>query len=803
MAGGNMENLKVDLKKYLQAARAAAAMNDFNGAKEYLIHAAECTLMLAKESTGVARNKYLADYANLKSMLENLAAKQGGSVGAVAKAPTVEQKPARAESAPPIAPKPSIVPPASRPAGASGGVSPVPPPKPVFAPSQSPSIPKRPQTAASAPTSAPKPIQESESPMQERMEEKKPQAATSSSKYGAQDHVTPRKLDDYIGQPDAVTAVRDLIDAARVKMAPLPHLIIYGSNGLGKTTFAKIIANELGVGFTELNVTKATPEEMVSFLQKLEPRDILFIDEIHTLPLAVAESILYSAMQDGRITYSEGKGKSVKTVTVDLPPFTLIGATTEIGKLAKPFTHRAITVRLQEYTDEVLGGIVKSSLGKLGYNITDALALSISKRCRNNPRTANNTVKRIADKALMRHVREYNLFDQGPFTTPESIRRLGIQVSQEVIEEFFKESGIDAYGLESGDRELLSIIINRYGGGPVGIDNLARSMNESNNVLAQKYEAYLIKKGLIRVDRDGRVAMPEAYKVLGLPVPESARARCGLEAEESKTPEVSAAIEQSAPAPEKKSRFDQIKVEALPYPDELKCRKIEDLITYPANAGVVAESLDALFGEVEKPEVEVKSTYELIVSFGNFTRTMICDSKLESRFAMALVGTGYVQDIKAQTLEIPYISQELASRRYFPDFVIKDHKGRIAVIEMKNYEMVSYHLNIDKYEHLRRYCEARGFGYSEILKPYDSDNYVSMEMLKNAPINEALHRHIIETIEKKAASGESPMFTEKDFEAYCQSFGAVDRSEVYTILLNDREIKNLDRVGKNFMIEKS
>ena len=777
-----MENLKLNLKKYLQAARAATAMNDFGGAREYLLHAAECTLLLAK----AARNKYLSDYADLKNMLEALIAKQDAAEKSAALAAGASKQPQM----------PSFGVGTEKWMGASISEK---------QDSQKPIIGAQPQAPIVSPPSVPvskTPSPMPQAPMPQKPPIQKENVPNAQSKYGAQDHVSPRTLDDYIGQPDAVTAVRDLIDAARVKMSPLPHLIIYGSNGLGKTTFAKIIANELGVGFTELNVTKATPEEMVSFLQKLQPRDILFIDEIHTLPLAVAESVLYSAMQDGRIAYTEGKGKNVRNVTMDVPPFTLIGATTEIGKLAKPFTHRAITVRLQEYTDEVLGGIVKSSLGKLGYNISDELALSVSKRCRNNPRTANNTVKRIADKALMRHVREHNLFDKGPFATPESIRKLGIHISREVIEEFFKESGIDAYGLEAGDRELLEIIIHRYKGGPVGLDNLARSMNESNNVIAQKYEAYLIKKGLIRVDRDGRVAMPEAYKVLGLPVPEGILERSGEERySESKSP-ISAAESASAGG-DKKSRFDNIKLAALPYPDELKCRKIEDLITYPENAACVTDSLDALFGDVEKPEVEIKSTYELCVEFKDFVRTMICDSKLESRFAMALVGTGYVQDIKAQTLEIPYISQELASRRYFPDFVIKDYKGRIAVIEMKNYEMVSYHLNIDKYEHLRRYCEAKGYGYSEILKPYDSDNYVSMEMLKKASIDQALHQHILKTIVAKEASGESPMFTEQDFADYCKAFGAVDRSAVYTILLNDRSIKNVDRVGKNFMIQKT
>ena len=777
-----MDELEILLSKYMKKANAEMVAGNNDAAYESLIHAAEYMLKLAKKSFGTKREKYLGNYTKIKGVMEDL--ERNRSAGAFNKpAVPVIDVPKKETPSKPVTPN------------LDAAFSPiVPPPRQSYPHDE---IKDEIKDEINETPREPKPV----APKKDNVQ----------AKYGSGDHISPRKLDDYIGQPDAVTAVRDLIDAARVKMAPLPHLIIYGSNGLGKTTFAKIIANELGVGFTELNVTKATPETMVSFLQKLEPRDILFIDEIHTLPLTVAESVLYSAMQDGRITYTEGKGKFAKTVTMDVPPFTLIGATTEIGKLAKPFTHRAITVRLQEYTDEVLGGIVKSSMNKLGYFISDELALCISKRCRNNPRTANNNVKRVADKALMRHVREHNLFDKGPFTTPESIRKLGIQVSKEVIDEFFRESGIDEYGLENGDRELLNIIIHRYKGGPVGLDNLARTMNESNNVIAQKYEAYLIKKGLIRVDRDGRVAMPEAYRVLGLPVPEEKIENpedVDVKENNNKSDYV---IDENggekdkifADKKPKTDRYDRIKVSALPYPDELKCQKIEDLITYPDDARIVEESLDDLFGDVDKPEVEIKSTYELDVQFKDFSRELICDSKLESKFAMALVGTGYVTDIKAQTLEIPYISQELANRRYFPDFVIKDYKGRVAVIEMKNYDMVSYHLNIDKYEHLSRYCEVNGFGYSEVMKPYDSDNYISMDMLKNADIDERLHQYIMDTIIDKGASGEDPMFTEKDFENYCEQYGNTDRAKIYTILLNDRRIKNVDRVGKNLMIKKN
>ena len=257
------------------------------------------------------------------------------------------------------------------------------------------------------------------------------------------DSLSPQRLCDYIGQPQAVTAVRDLITAARLKNSAMLHLILYGSHGLGKTTFSRIIANELGVGFTEVNVSKMNSAEMIAILKKLKPRDIVFIDEIHTLPIIVAESVLYSAMQDGRITFTEGKGKFARTQVLTLPPFTLIGATTEVGKLAKPFTQRAIQIRLEEYSDEVLGGIITNSFYKLGMKISSENGLYIARRCRNNPRIANNTVRRISDKALVRYAAINNLRSDGAFGSPDAVRKLNIEVTQKLIEEFFTENGID------------------------------------------------------------------------------------------------------------------------------------------------------------------------------------------------------------------------------------------------------------------------------------------------------------------------------------------------------------------------
>ena len=624
------------------------------------------------------------------------------------------------------------------------------------------------------------------SPKQEEPSKDELPKKPSAGKPAGANPLSPMWLKDYIGQPQAVTAVSDLIHAARLKNSAMPHLILYGSHGLGKTTFAHIIANEMGVNFTEVNVSKINVPEMIAILKKIKPRDIVFIDEIHTLPLVVAESVLYSAMQDGKISYVEGKGKTARTQELALPPFTLIGATTEIGKLAKPFMQRAIQIRLEEYSDEVLGGIIVKSFYKLGMQISNENGLYIAKRCRNNPRIANNMVRRISDKALVRYAAINGLKDGSSFESVEAIRKLSIQITPEVINSFFEENGIDEYGLENGDRELLKIMITRYNGGPVGIDTLARVMNESNNVISQKYEAYLIKKGLMRIDRDGRVVMPEGYKVLGLPVPE-----------DKQSPADAAPTNEG----EEKGRYETRKVVACHVPHPLKCAKTEELITYPENAGTFEASLDELFPDVEKPYEEVtQHRCRLEIDFDGFKRTLICDSFLESRFATALAGVGYLHDIKAQSLELSYISQELANRRYFPDFFIKDYKNRIAVIEMKNYEMLTYHLNIDKYEMLKNYCEKMGYGYAEVAKGFNSENYVSVEMIKNRPVDRELEEYIFSVIEKKAASGEEGIFTESDYLAYQTEHGAMDKTEIYTVLLNNRKLKNTDRVGNNLRI---
>jgi len=760
------------LNEYIRLANAAITAGKLTHAHSYLQSAAKTARMLAKGSAGAVQKRYLEQCKQLTALLESIDKK--------IKAPAPIA---------PVAPQAPAAP--SQPFASTAPIAPTAPVAPT-----APYMPGTP-TAPAAPT-APNAYTAPAAPHANGESHKKTVSGSNS--------LAPRWLSEYVGQPKAVTAVKDLITAAKLKNAAMPHIMLYGSHGLGKSTFSRIIANELGVGFTEINVSKITIPEMVAIFKKLKPRDVVFIDEIHTLPLPVAESVLYSAMQDGRITYIEGKGKFAKPVEFNLPPFTLIGATTEIGKLAKPFTHRTIAVRLEEYTDEVLAGIIAKSTYKLGMSIVDENALLISKRCRNNPRTANNMIKRITDKALVKHISQNNIKVDGPLTLDE-IRKLNISISQNVILDFFEENGIDEYGLENGDRELLKMIIHRYGGGPVGLDNLARAMNESNNVIAQKYEAYLIKKGLVRVDRDGRVAMPDAYKVLGLPVPKALVEEQEAKKDEANNGSADAGMGQNSYGGTQnddtpQSKYDKRTVIVAKVPDEIKCEKVEELIVYPENAVSFSGNLDELFSDVEKPIVEAPKHFCLLeLDFDSYKRTIECDSFLESRFATMMATVGFAKDLRAQTLEIPYISQELSDRRYFPDFVVRDYKDRIAVIEMKNFDMCSYHLNIDKYERLKEFCIQHGYGYAEVMQPYGTKTYVSVEMLKNAPVNAQLEQFIYEKIEQTGNETGTGQCDSAAFAEYEAQFGKLDKCEVYTILLNNRRLKNVDRSGNGFMIQ--
>lgn len=785
-----MADLKTLLSDYIKQAGQATQSKDYSKALDCVLHARECALQLAKQSYAKQQKDYLSNAESLKEIAQTLTLKIKLDL------PSGPASPKREEPKQETPDSPRDI------RGSLGGLPDF--LRPDYRPDSSNSAYPSLDRLSGDPVPSSAPAAKPADPV--------PVPADPVRQPQQNDSTSPQYLDDYIGQPQAIKAVKDLIGAALLKNSALPHLIVYGSHGLGKTTFAHIIANEMKANFVEVNVSKITVPDMVSILKKIKPRDVIFIDEIHTLPLPVAESVLYSAMQDGKVTYTEGKGGDAHTEVLTLPPFTLIGATTEIGKLAKPFIQRAIQIRLQEYSDEVLGNIVTAAFHKLGMVISEENGLYIAKRCRNNPRVANVTVKRITDKAIVRYAAENNVRAAGSFDSVEAIRRHGIEVTLPVIDEFFQENGIDEFGLERGDREFLHLIIDRFNGGPVGIDTLARAMNESNNVLTEKYESYLIKKGMIKIEREGRVAMPEAYRALGLPVPKGLEEK--MRAEEPKgasgpapEPPASPAPEPvPAPAPEpeharKENSPERKTVLANSVPDELKCSKIEKLITYPENVKIVGQSLDELFPDVVRPmESECNHVSEIEADFGQFKRTLVCDSNLESKFAMGLLMVGYVQDIKSQTVEIPYISQELATRRYFPDFVILDYRGRVSIIEMKNFDMVSYHLNIDKYDALKQFCVRNGYGYAEVMKANGAEEYTTVEELASAPVNAHLEQYIKDTIARKTTAAEKGCFTNDDLSVYIAQNGPVDRAEVYTILLNNRRLKNIDRSGNGFKI---
>lgn len=710
----------------LKKSRLASAAGDYASARTALLQACECVLLLAKAATGRDKIKYMDMYGTMKTMLIGLN----------------EKIEAQNNRAPSIGTKP----------------------KDVINPSPSHSGAPKVDSAPVAP---------------------KAPASTKREPVNFLGSLSPERLSDYIGQPKAVVAVKDLIGAALLRDAALPHIILFGSHGLGKTTFAKIIANEMGVGFTEINANSTTIDELVTVLRGLNKNDILFMDEIHTLPTPVAEAVMYSAMQDGKITYTE-KVKNAQPVTINLQPFTLIGATTEIGKIAKPFTQRAIQIRLEEYTNEVLAQIIGASFWRLGMKADNSVCLKIADRSRNNPRVANNLVKRISDKALVWYAEANNIRERGLLSDPEKVRKLNISVTEDVINKFFEENGIDRYGLEPGDRQLLEIIIKKFGGGPVGLNTLSRAMNEAENVISQKYEAYLIKLGMLKVEREGRVAMPKGYVALNMPVPDMAKEH----EENSKREE-----------PVKRTgQYDKQSVTAATSPVQSKCDIVEELIVYPENAVVGDTTLDQFFADVEKPYDDVTAhACELEIDFGDRKRLLICDSFLERKFAIALAKVGYIKDIKAQSLELPYISQRLANRKYFPDFMIRDYKGRIAIIEMKNFDAACYHLNIDKYEQLAQYCKEHGYGYAEVMKPYNSEKYISIEMLARRAPNKQLEEFIISKLEARAP-GEDAYFTEADLNEYSEKFGPVDKTEIYTILLNNRKLRNIDRYGTDLKI---
>ena len=321
-------------------------------------------------------------------------------------------------------------------------------------------------------------------------------AAAKSGEGKIEAGLRPQHLDDYIGQQGVKENLKIFIEAARLRGEPLDHVLFYGPPGLGKTTLAGIIANELGV---DIKITSGPAIEragdLAAILTNLNDNDVLFIDEIHRLNRSV-EEVLYSAMEDYALDIIIGKGPSARSIRLDRAKFTLIGATTRAGSLSAPLRDRfGVLGKFEMYTPEELAQIIKRTAGILGVTIDDESVAEMARRSRGTPRVANRMLKRIRD-----------------FSQVKGNGIIDIAITREGLEAL----GVDEMGLERLDREILTTIIQRFNGGPVGIDTIAASIGEERVTIEDVYEPYLIQSGLLYRTQKGRMVSEDGYRHLGL-----------------------------------------------------------------------------------------------------------------------------------------------------------------------------------------------------------------------------------------------------------------------------------------------
>ena len=306
----------------------------------------------------------------------------------------------------------------------------------------------------------------------------------------------PQTLDDYIGQKKAAENLKIFIEAAKLRGEPLDHVLFYGPPGLGKTTLAGIIANEMGV---DIRITSGPAIEragdLAAILTNLNENDVLFIDEIHRLNRTV-EEVLYSAMEDFALDIIIGKGPSARSIRLDIAKFTLIGATTRAGSLSAPLRDRfGVSCKFELYTTEELMKIIGRSAGILNVTADEQSMEEMAKRSRGTPRVANRMLKRVRD-----------------FSQVKGDGNIDIDITRQALEAL----GVDPMGLESLDREILRTIIQRFKGGPVGIDTIAASIGEERVTIEDVYEPYLIQAGFLHRTQKGRVVSELAYRHLGI-----------------------------------------------------------------------------------------------------------------------------------------------------------------------------------------------------------------------------------------------------------------------------------------------